>query len=54
LTERFGGGGDYAALKIVIHFGVVNIDKKGVSMWNSNQIGEAKLDPNFEISSVEA
>ena len=36
LKERFGGGGDYSSLNIVIHFGVLNIDKKDVSMWKAD------------------
>jgi predicted RND superfamily exporter protein len=35
MKERFGGGGDFLALKIAIHFGVQGIDKEGVSSWKS-------------------
>ena len=54
LTERFGGASDYASLKIVIHFGVQDINKEDVSMWRSDQIGSAMFDPFFKISSIEA
>ena len=53
LSERFAGGGS-TALYIVIHFGVLDIDKKGTSMWKSEEIGSAILDPDFDVSSVDA
>jgi uncharacterized membrane protein YdfJ with MMPL/SSD domain len=53
LSERFAGGGS-TALYIVMHFGILDLDKEGTSMWKSNDIGTAILDPEFDISSVEA
>ena len=54
LTERFAGGAGTTALYIEIHFGVLDLDKSETSKWDSEDIGTAILDDNFDISSVES
>lgn len=34
---------------MVIHFGVKEIDKEGVSMWKAADIGKAVFDPDFNL-----
>jgi hypothetical protein len=48
ITEKFPGGGA-TAMNMVIHFGVLEIDKKGTSRWDSSDVGKAVFDPDFDL-----
>ena len=41
-------------LYIHMYWGVEGVDKSGVSMWESADVGRAKFDSDFAIYSIEA
>jgi len=42
------------AINVTIFYGVKSIDNNKTGMWNTQEVGEAKMDPNFDISSIDS